>query len=217
MLTVSLVWLTMHLDKVSPELKFDYLNAASNPGLAYYPWLLLFGSRGLADELPGLNLEHARLLRQLDRLDRATELLRENLEHAPNDSPVFCESALLLAEILAERGEAERAGELLVSLPTKTVDPLILARDASKTALTLAERNPVAARDILVGLLEKLAGPSRLDVLIALSKIELKAGHDAAALDRLLQAKDLATEPAQSVWLDETIYAIRHGEHRPGP
>ena len=46
-LTVSLLWLTMHLDKISPELKFDYLNEASNPGSAYYPLLLLFDYRGL--------------------------------------------------------------------------------------------------------------------------------------------------------------------------
>ncbi|MDP8225890.1 MAG: hypothetical protein P9L99_21190 [Candidatus Lernaella stagnicola] len=164
------------------------------------------------DQEPGLNLEEAHIALQVDDKSRAAQLLEQNLQHAPAGR-VRAESALLLARLRAELGDAPGAREALAAVDETKIDPVSLAVTIGEAARRFADRDQ--GRALIAAYQGKLQGAAAVELVMALGKLELDARRDEAALTLFRQARGMATDPVRVRWLDETITAIERGEHRP--
>lgn len=165
------------------------------------------------EQLAGLNISEAAVLRRLDRPDQAQVLLSANVDTLLPTDPLYAESALMMAALLAAQGETDRAAGLTERAAAATAEPAALATTvlAVAAAYRSAEQSPKALA-WLSKMQEHLRGEQRALVLIEAGKIHLDAGRSAEADTLFAEALALTADPAARDWLTETVEAISRGE-----
>jgi len=155
---------------------------------------------------PGVDYEEADIRWQLGNAEVALPLLEKNLRALPSDSPVFADSARLLAVIYASRAMYFEAAKYINIAARSIGDPNSLVRDAARIAAQMREAGEIPrARAMLVDLQDSVDGNARGLLLIEQGKHEMAAGNRAAAKRFFEETGDYLTDATALAWLRETL------------
>lgn len=168
-------------------------------------WRALSAVHEAADEeqIPGIRIEEALVLLELDRFSQAASLLEINIKELPKNDPLLSESALHLATIMAYSGDLRRAEESIALAKKELADPNMIAH--AVMAITSVTADPEEAKRLLRETAADVDGDPRALLLIELGKRLQAEKRTEDARSVFQQALETAKDETLRNWLSEMI------------
>jgi len=158
------------------------------------------------EQIPGVNLEEAAILAHLGQLDRAIDILNENIFHCDKDNLLFSESAIQLSAVYIIKGEHEAARKAIALAAQGSHDRMNLAMGIAGVAKALMEDNePDEAQSFLDQYLSKFEGEPAAFLLIEAANIAMARNDGKTAQTALLDALKQTKDETKINWINHTL------------
>lgn len=159
--------------------------------------------------LAGINMELALILEKLRRLQEAEKYLWQILEGKYSDSKQQGDAALILCRLAEQKGDPNLAIERFdLALQYQTTPGLLADTASILTQAVSKETASPKVQNLMQSALEKVTGPDKGQIRIAIGKLAMKAGDMELALDAFGKAKTEIDDLPTLDWLQGTIEEI---------